>query len=150
MSPLTTRRQQAAKCRARENYADVFSAVTGMKVGQATCRAEREGVWQRAMNIGSAGREEDDWIPYRSMGRNALEYVSRRTIRHSIVEARTLKDMACRWKIIDSKYSRTCQVGGRRLSRAAGRRAAATPQKMKSLSCKDEKMLAMLQTDRRG
>jgi aldehyde:ferredoxin oxidoreductase len=64
-----------------QNYADIFSAITGRAITPAdlVLQSERVYNWQRAMNVWMGrGRRKDDWAPFRSMGPvTEVEYVSR-------------------------------------------------------------------------
>jgi aldehyde:ferredoxin oxidoreductase len=142
-----------------QNYADVFSAVTGMKVGPSDLinQSERCYNWQRAMNVWlGRGTRRDDWIPFRSMGPvTPLEYTSRKDRYDAqFVEKLGLSKDEVKAMPVEEKIRRLFgyrQDQYQRLADAVYHRrgwtqnGVPTPQKMRSLGCTDERMLAMLQ-----
>jgi len=142
-----------------QNYVNLFTAVTGVKVDKndLITQSERCYNWQRAMNVWlGRGTRDDDWIPYRSMGPvTPLEYVSRmQRYDDQLVEKLGLKKedvikMPVEGKI--KKLYRYRQDQYQKLADAVYYRRGwtpngiPTPQKMKSLGFKDKKMLSMLQ-----
>ncbi len=142
-----------------QNYADVFSAVTGMRVGPSDLinQSERCYNWQRAMNVWlGRGTRRDDWIPFRSMGPvTPLEYTSRKDRYDAqLVEKLGLSKDGVKAMPVEEKIRRLYehrQDQYQRLADAVYHRrgwtqnGVPTPQKMRSLGCTDERMLAMLQ-----
>jgi aldehyde:ferredoxin oxidoreductase len=142
-----------------QNYADVFSAVTGMKVGPSDLinQSERAYNWQRAMNVWlGRGRRRDDWIPYRSMGPvTPLEYASRKDRYDAqLVDKLEFAKDAVKAMPVEEKIRRLYEYRRDQYQRLADavyhrrgwtQNGVPTPQKMRSLGCTDERMLAMLQ-----
>jgi aldehyde:ferredoxin oxidoreductase len=142
-----------------QNYADVFSAVTGMKVGPGDLinQSERCYNWQRAMNVWlGRGARRDDWIPFRSMGPvTPLEYTSRKDRYDAqLVDKLGLTKDAVKAMPVEEKIKRLYEYRQDQYQRLADavyhrrgwtQNGVPTPQKMRSLGCTDERMLAMLQ-----
>jgi len=142
-----------------QNYADVFSAVTGMKVGPSDLivQSERCYNWQRAMAVWlGRGRRSDDWIPYRSMGPvTTLEYMSRKDrydaqlvdklgLAKDVVKAMPVVEKIRRlYEYRQNQYQRLADAVYHR--RGWTQNGVPTPQKMRSRGCTDERMLKMLQ-----
>ena len=142
-----------------QNYADVFSAVTGMKVGPGDLidQSERCYNWQRAMNVWlGRGTRRDDWIPFRSMGPvTPLEYTSRKDRYDAqLVNKLGLAKEAVKAMPVEEKIGRLYEYRQDQYQRLADavyhrrgwtQNGVPTPQKMRSLGCTDERMLKMLQ-----
>jgi len=143
-----------------QNYADIFSAITGRSVTpeELVLQSERVYNWQRAMNVWMGrGRRKDDWAPFRSMGPvTELEYVSREerydkqmTEKMGLDEAEvaamgTTEKLQRHYEFRRDQYEKlTDAVYYRRGWTPNG---VPTPAKMKELGFgKETKMLAMLQ-----
>jgi aldehyde:ferredoxin oxidoreductase len=143
-----------------QNYADVFSAVTGMRVGPKDLIAQSERCynWQRAMNVWlGRGTRKDDWIPFRSMGPvTPLEYTSRKDrYDGQLVEKLGLSKEAVKTMTVEEKIRRLYEYKQDQYQRLADavyhrrgwtQNGVPTPEKMRSLGCTDERMLEMLQS----
>ncbi|MDG6228584.1 MAG: aldehyde ferredoxin oxidoreductase C-terminal domain-containing protein [Candidatus Thermoplasmatota archaeon] len=142
-----------------QNYVDLFTAVTGVKVdkNELINQSERCYNWQRATNVWlGRGTRKDDWIPYRSMGPvTPLEYGSRmQRYDDQLVEKLGLKKEEVEKMSIEERIKelyRYRQDQYQKLADAVYYRRGwtpngiPTPQKMKSLGFTDKKMLSMLQ-----
>jgi len=141
-----------------QNYVDYQNAVTGWNVNkeELILQSERCYNWQRAMNVWlGRGRRKDDWIPYRSMGPvTVMEYISRRDrydthlIEKIGISEEKIEKMKNEEKIKIIYDYRQDQY--QKLSDAVYFRrgwtpnGVPTPDKMKKLGFKDDKMLTML------
>jgi len=142
-----------------QNYVDLFTAVTGVKVdkNELINQSERCYNWQRATNVWlGRGTRKDDWIPYRSMGPvTPLEYGSRmQRYDDQLVEKLGLKKEEVEKMSVEERIKelyRYRQDQYQKLADAVYYRRGwtpngiPTPQKIKSLGFTDKKMLSMLQ-----
>jgi len=141
-----------------QNYVDYQNAVTGWNVNkeELILQSERCYNWQRAMNVWlGRGRRKDDWIPYRSMGPvTVMEYISRRDrydthlIEKIGISEEKIEKMKNEEKIKiiydyrQDQYQKLADAVYFR--RGWTPNGVPTPDKMKKLGFKDDKMLTML------